>query len=151
MTVIAYRDRIMAADSCWNDNGLITTLSNKIIRLKSGSLLGEAGDADSREMRLLLENATDPSGLPTRKDLLEVGLDYHGLLVLPDGSMWDVSVDLEKKDAGLYPVERTYYAVGCAKQIAIGAMWDGATAARAVEAACEFNTYCRLPVQVVTL
>lgn len=151
MTVIAYRDGIMASDSCWNDNGLIVTLSTKIVRLKSQALLGEAGDCDTREMQQLLDNATDPSGLPSRKDLLEVGIDYQAILVLPDGSVWDVCVDMDKKDAGVFRINRDYYAVGSGKRTALGAMWRGATADQAVHAACEWEMECRLPSNVVIL
>lgn len=151
MTVIAYRDGVLAGDSCWSDNGLVTTRASKLFRLKSGGVIGEAGDADSREMRELFTEVTGEDTMPTRKQLLEVGIDYHGLLVLADGSVWDVSVDIKNNDAGLYPVREPYYAVGAGKMLALGVMWKGGTAEEAVQCACESHTDCCLPVTTLSL
>ena len=68
MTVIAYRDGMMAADSCWSDNhendscsGLIFSHAPKLRRLSSGALYGGAGASDDRELVALLDNVTADS------------------------------------------------------------------------------------------
>ena len=66
MTTIACKDGVMACDSCWTDaNWLHSTTLTKIIRLKSGALLGEAGDNDSRAVVKLLQNCKKFDQVPT--------------------------------------------------------------------------------------
>ena len=73
----------MACDSAWSDNSTLITRRNKIVRLKSGGLIGSAGDDDSRAVEALFDRVKTPAGLPTRKELLELVIDYVGIVVLP--------------------------------------------------------------------
>lgn len=55
MTTIAYKDGIMASDSCWTGETDVQEVSAiKIRRLPSGALMGFSGANDAREMEELL-------------------------------------------------------------------------------------------------
>ncbi len=151
MTVIAYKDGVMACDSCWSDNGLVANSANKIVRLSSGGLLGEAGDSDTRDIIALLDKVKKAAQLPPREAISKLGIDYAALLVLPDASLWHVYADIEKKDYGLFPVRLPFAAVGCGKQLAIGAMAAGASAVQAASIACQWDTMCRPPIHQARL
>lgn len=154
MTIIAYRYGIMACDSCWaTQEGLQEISLTKIRRLKSGGLLGGAGEGDSRDAELLLENVKHPKDLPLRSKLQELRLDWTGLLVLPDGSVWTVATSdtPDKKDAevGICQFNRGFAAVGTGAEIAIGAMAAGKSAFEAVKIVCDWDIHCRPPVHVL--
>jgi hypothetical protein len=46
-------------------------------------------------------------------------------------------------------IERNFWAIGSGSSLAIGAMAAGANAFRAVEIACEFDTYCGMGIDVI--
>jgi hypothetical protein len=90
MTTIACCNGFMACDSQWTDGaGLSMTSKEKITRLPSGALLGEAGDNDSRDIRTLLANVTTPDELPTRAELCALRMDsYAGMILFPTKELW---------------------------------------------------------------
>ena len=154
MTVIAYKAGTMACDALWAAEGVIETISNKIIRLKSGALLGEAGGCDTRHMQAVLNNVKAVGGLPSLQELQAIRYEYCGLLVLPDKTIVKIYTtdDISKpNDAGLYILQRPYAAIGVGAEIALGAMAMGATARQAVIATCEHRTDCKLPVYTLSL
>lgn len=148
MTTIAYRDGVMACDGRWAYNDMIDTRQTKIKRLKSGALLGSAGDNDSREIEALLQNVKIPSKLPARSTLMAIRCDYSGLLVLPRGGVYKVSAthvseahwdkDLDE-DIGIWEISLPFSAVGSGKEFAMGAMASGKTAIDAVRIAASLD------------
>jgi len=142
-------------------DGRIDTLSKKIMRLKSGALLGEAGDFDTRHMIKLLNNAKRYEDLPSLKELQEINFTYLGLLILPDRTIVKIeTVAAASKDkrksgdddsAGLYKVESTFTAVGSGAELALGAMEFGATSRQAVLIACRRDINSRPPVHTLSL
>ena len=162
MTVIAYRNGIMACDSCWATFGTQTVSAIKIQRLSSGALLGQAGDNDSRAIAALLDKIKDHRKLPSREDLAATKASFQGLLALQKGGIWVIStgkhddagypVD-EDEDFGVWPAATMggYAAVGSGADYALAAMDAGASARDAVTIACRRNIDCRLPVHVVRL
>jgi ATP-dependent protease HslVU (ClpYQ) peptidase subunit len=155
MTTIAYKDGMMACDSCWTIGNIHVTSLSKITRLPSGALLGQAGDNDCREMENFLSKVKTPRGLPTRKELLDLRLEYAGLLVLPSKHIFKITCredPLDYKDeVGFTPISRKFAATGSGNELAIGAMAAGKTAREAVAIACEFDINTRGPVHVVRL
>lgn len=162
MTVIAWRNGIMACDSCWSTAGFQNVSMIKIKRLSSGALLGQAGDNDCRAIEDLLDKIKDPKKLPSRRELMETRVDFCGLLALPKGGVWIVctgKVDAQgfpdngEADFGVYPATTMggYAAVGSGGDVALAAMDAGANPKLAVEIACRRNVYCRLPVHQVRL
>jgi ATP-dependent protease HslVU (ClpYQ) peptidase subunit len=150
VTVIAYRDGIMAGDSCWsNGKGHIISIASKIIRLKHGILYGGAGGADDREIVKKLFHIERPDQIPNAKWFSDECGDKEcaALLAFPEGEVWIVST--EDGDEGAHPIKAPFASIGSGRHLAAGAMASGANAEQAVWVACQYNVYCRPPVQVI--
>lgn len=144
----------MACDSCWTCGDMVDTLSTKIVRLKSGALLGQCGSNDARPLVKLLDGVKSDRSLPSYDDICAIRVNGLYLLVLPNRrifkiqttaqapSNWGTDVD----DIGCWPVERRFTAVGSGTDFAMGAMEAGAKASDAVSIACRYDMNSRLPV-----
>jgi ATP-dependent protease HslVU (ClpYQ) peptidase subunit len=154
MTVIAYsaRHRVMAADSRTCLDSMHVTNAQKIVRLKSGALLGMAGDGDCRDFARLLGKVL-PKRLPTRDELADLRCDVTSLLVLPSGEVYRVTVGHTEAEywGEVMLLTKTLVAIGSGSDLALGAMGAGADPKRAVEVACEWAVSCGGPVQVEPL
>jgi hypothetical protein len=151
MTTIAYKDGMMAGDSCWNTHGIVDNLANKIQRLKSGALLGQAGDNDIREIVVLLDNVKSAKSLPSYAQLTAIRCDSTVLLALPNGAVFKLSTSKklthdDTDDLGLWRIERSVAAIGSGADLALGAMSAGASALQAVRIACRWDIHSRPPV-----
>jgi len=161
MTTIAYRDGVMAGDSSFTFNDVVDTLSRKVHRLKSGALLGQAGDNDGRHLVALLDGARTAKQLPSRADLLGLRANFVGLLVLPRGAVFKINGALKPpehwsekddgQDVGIWPIEAPFAAIGSGTDLALGALAHGASALQAVKIACRFDIHSRPPVYSLAL
>lgn len=153
MTTIACKERIMACDSSWtNGSDIVATLANKIVRLSSGAILGEAGDNDSRHVRVLLDKVKTFDKMPFSKELAELKIDYAAIILFPNGEMAEISIEYNKEwRAQAWKVNRGYAAVGTGSHLAIGHMGAGRTAAQAVQFSCTWDPYSKLPVHITSL
>lgn len=160
MTTIAYRDGVIACDSCFSHLGGIDTLSSKIIRLRSGALLGQAGSNDARPLIWLLQNVKTLRAMPSYEALMGVRCDFLGLLILPRGRIVKVATtftspenwtDETAGDYGMWEVETRFAAIGTGSDFAMGAMEAGADALKAVRIACRRDMNSRLPVHSLAL
>lgn len=154
MTTVAYKDGILACDSCWTTNNMVDTLSKKITRLKYGVLLGHSGDNDGRAFVKLLNNVKKFEDLPDFATLDAIKIDFLGLLIFPDKRIAKVStaaVRSSDDDIGVWEIEGTFTAVGTGAELAIGAMEAGATARQAVLIACKRDINSRPPVWTLSL
>jgi hypothetical protein len=158
LTIICYKDGILACDSAWSEDQYLVTRATKIVRLPSGALLGEAGDDDSRAFRELLARVKTPGGLPSRKQLLELQMDYCAILVLPKGRIFHIQVDepndenkLTHWTGGLFEIGESYHAIGSGKEHGITALECGRSARDAVYAAIRRHNQCRAPVHTLSL
>lgn len=156
MTTIAYKDGLMACDSAYSDSDTLLTRRSKITRLKSGGLLGSSGEDDDRAVVELFDKVKTPSGFPSRKQLIDLQVDYGGILVLPSGRIFSVGVDEPDKDqthwsGGIFEVAEDYYAVGGGREHALTAMECGKSAKDAVHMAIRRSMTSRPPVHVVPL
>lgn len=129
MTVIVYRDGIMAADSGgWQYDMLVARTISKIVVTKEGGLAAFCG----RRGHIIkgqnwLQGCGDKPP-PAEKE------DLFGLLVHPDGSVLRCDNDFE-----FYPAEEApFYVCGADGAFLIGALAAGASAPHAVELAIEF-------------
>lgn len=162
MTVIAYssKHRTMAADSrCADDKGEVhLTDCHKILRLKSGALVGMAGDGDARDLMALLERAT-PSRMPSRKRLAALQSDVEALVVFPNGKIFTVTAEFLERGEGKHgmwvgevlEIEDPIAAIGSGAPFAIGAMEHGADPFEAVRIACKRDLLCADPVTSMEL
>ncbi len=158
MTTIACKNGVMACDSCWTDsNWLVGTSKNKITKLKSGALLGEAGDNDSRAVVKLLQGVKSFAQMPPALDLAACAVDYAAIILFSTGEMAQVSIDRHGSEgsmayvANAWPVNRGMSAVGSGAAVAIGAMAAGKTASQAVAIACAWDPNSKLPVHEATV
>jgi ATP-dependent protease HslVU (ClpYQ) peptidase subunit len=138
MTIIAYRDGIMAADSAVFDGDTYAGEVRKIHRLPDGSLLGTAGALAMA--KIAADWLSGPmEGSPP--DLREGSL--YGILVRSNGDVFSI-------DRNLIPMrfKARFYAEGSGCSVALGAMAAGAPASEAALIACTFDAKCRGPVQV---
>lgn len=157
MTTIAVKDGHMSCDSATtDDSNAVVSLGNKITRLKFGTLLGEAGDADSRAVVKLLQKVRSFDDVPTALELAACKVDYSGILLFPDGTMAYVGITRlgESGEPGYraeaWPISRVISAVGSGALFALGAMAAGKTATEAVSLACEWDANTKGPVHDFT-
>lgn len=155
MTTIACKDGVMACDSCWTDcNDMIGTSKNKITRLKSGALLGEAGDNDSRAVQALLQNVKNFEQMPSAKEIANCEVDYSAIILFPNGEVAQISIERqhtawETYVANAFPTNRACTAVGSGGHIAVGCMISGKTAREAVALTCGWDPHSKLPVHTM--
>lgn len=155
MTVVAYssKHRILAADSRCFDHHTEAHVTNlqKLFRLRSGALLGIAGDSDVRDLITLLSRAT-PRKMPSRGQLAELRQESDAILVFPKGQVFTVSIERDEDhqadwSGDVCPIRDTIAAIGCGAAYALGAMEHGASPIQAIRAACRRDLFCALPVQ----
>lgn len=141
MTVIAYRDGVMAADTLASDGLLKVAGLRKVVRGSDGTLYGLAGAAG---ICCGIARWVD-GGCEGDRPPLRVG-DHTAdvLVVTPDGaiSAW---TDMGAED---YP-GASYMAIGSGSAVAMGALHAGADAEGAVRAAIEHGLNCGGTVMVV--
>jgi ATP-dependent protease HslVU (ClpYQ) peptidase subunit len=147
MTVITYRDGVMACDSCWSEDNLVIAMQPKIFRLRGGALYGAAGDVDDRAIMDAVEGARTPADLPSFQFLFDIKNDVQALVVFPNGDVYLIETD----PAGVMPVRAPFSAIGCGKKIALGALAAGKSAVEAAEIACEYDVFCRPPIYLLNL
>ena len=135
MTVIAYRDGVMAADSMEADDHQ-KFLSTKLFKAK-GAVIGTSGDSVNS---LLFVDWYGNRKKP--KPDLSIDRAFECLVATTERlELWTEMLRPQVIDA-------EYYAIGSGASVALGAMHAGADAELAVEAACHFARGCREPVQV---
>jgi hypothetical protein len=130
MTTVAYRDGILAADTCMvqGDEVVLPGRLVKICKCPDGSLVGGAGIVSDIYAFL----AWCQGGKAGEKPAIHDGSSF--LEILPDGSM------RHHHEWGECPIEGApYYAIGAGFREALGAMHAGATAIGAVHAAITHN------------
>lgn len=156
MTVIAWDGKTLASDSCMSTNsGFYKGSVKKLFRLKSGGMLGCAGDADFRSMISLFDNIKDEGDLPTRQEIEALRLDGQYLLILPDRSAWVIETGFDDDTkiwyAQVIRANGKFTSVGHGEDFANTAMHLGKNATEAVKEACKWSLACRLPVQQMKL
>lgn len=176
MTTIAYRDRVMAADTMLTeklelhqirvgnlgrkgeggglhavvdeDHTMAVGYAPKIIRLFDGSLLGMSGDAEGQFIINVLNSNLPESALA--EALTKCPSECTCLLVRPSGQMvwvWTSGSGW----AEYLPFVDKFAAIGTGRQFAYGAMEADKSAEEAVAIACRRTCYSGPPIQVVRL
>lgn len=140
MTVVAYKDGVLAADKQSTFAGLRRT-TTKIARLPDGRLFGAAGNSSKcRALLQWFEKGDADAKYPDDKNECMV------LIVNLDGS-------LVYYDDGPTPIllEDPFTAIGSGRDYAMGAMDVGASAVKAVDVACKYDTGCGQGVDLLRL
>lgn len=146
MTVIAYRNGVMASDSLVNADHVNVGTVKKVTK-KAGWLAGGAGNL--RDIALFLEIFEESIEEAGEEFIISPEAKFEnlgGIIVSPEGKVWHI-------EASGYPyqVEDDFHVNGIGYEIAIGAFEMGATAEQAVEVAIKRSANCGGPVQVVRL
>jgi ATP-dependent protease HslVU (ClpYQ) peptidase subunit len=144
MTTIAYRDRVMVADTqvtCGDGSKTIT--HHKIRILPDGTLYGCAGDTAA----ILRVQRWMERGMPSRpRPRIPKDTDFDLLMVKPDGSAWMLNdaFDFER-------IETEFVAIGSGAAYAMGAMACGRSAVQAVKVAARFDVNTSAPYDVLRI
>ncbi len=152
MTLIVYRDGILASDSgmFW-ENAHCGTLQ-KVFRLSNGLLFGAAGDCDDLALRKVIEE--HGIDLP-RSELAKFNSDTQALIITPEGRVWVLSIgrddDSKEGTVEYFQYDAPFYSLGHGRWMAFGAMAMGATAEQAVAAVIPYAVHTKGPVQKIRL
>lgn len=140
VTVIAYRDGILASDSQVTSGDIKVGICRKVTKTEDGWLAGAAGGISSVQQFLNWAEIRDPD--------IFVKLDesFTGFLIDPEGITFIVESDLVP-----FEVKAEFHAEGHGREVAIGAMATGATAEEAVAIAIKYVDGCGGEIQVVKL
>lgn len=143
MTIIAYKDGVMAADS-WAVTGSFKTLCPfpKILRLSDGGLVGAAGGITDIWTAFEWFRAGCPSEVPEFGKPDEMDM----LWARPDGSLWRPGLGVSRWAPAYQPG-----AVGSAWQVAETALQMGHSAESAVQVCIDLRVDIGGPLQVERL
>lgn len=145
MSTIAYRNGEMVADTrAWAGSRMPIGRKKKIHRLKDGSLLGiSSSDVGAPESFIRWANEVDEPEVSETEN----AYDIQALLVKPDGRVyfWNEGNGFSG------PLEGEFFALGSGELAALGAMFMGADARKAVAVACEVDYCSALPLFALKL
>lgn len=145
MTIICYRDGVMAADSLISSMEIRRGRVRKIVRTETGWLCGASGYCG--EVVRFLEWSRTAIGAAEAKFSIDVeDGDFAAVAVSPAGEV----EHFDHKGHRFY-VEAPFYAIGAGREIAIGAMAHGASAEQAAQYAIDWAVSCGGPVHVERL
>ncbi len=149
MTTIAYKDGVMASDSCITGKGIQEASIAKILRTSAGAIIGWSGDADNRAVLALLDKVKTSRNLPTKQEIMACVTDFSLIMAFRPNDVWFVECDEEENgrfSASICPANLSYAATGSGAHLVYGAMAAGKSARDAVVIACKFDSYSKLPV-----
>lgn len=139
MTIVAYRDGMLAADSLETVGDVRSGDVRKLYRVK-GAIVGFAGSRPAIDAALAWMRGVGERPEDFGED------DFRALVVEPDGSAWELNHALK---AWRLPGEFT--AIGGAWRLGMGAMGFGASAVQAAQVAIDLCVNCGGPIRWITL
>ena len=140
MTIITYRDGVMAADRLVTTVHDLTAGTRTKVYKVNGWLAGGTGLSEDCAAFV----GWIAQGLPQERPKLES--QFVGIAVSPNGSVHNYNGALVD-----FALEAPYYAIGSGDAVAMGAMFAGANAQQAALAACAHNPFCGGGVDVIEL
>lgn len=144
MTVIVFRDGVMAADSAVWQGDIIAGYRRKIRRLPDGSLFASCGRQSHGDacFQWLSEHAGDPDKRPPADEE-----KMFGALIITTSGVMKIEHDMRVFAA----IPAPYYVEGAHLEFLHGALTMGATAEEAVRLAIQFGDSAAGEVQVERL
>lgn len=114
-------------------------------------MIGEAGDADNRDILNLLGKATLLK-LPLKAKLKATETEFRGIWLFKTGEVFRVEVSKsdDKWTAEILQITEKQLAVGSGGAYALGAMLAGKNAVEAVKIACRLDNNSGLPVESIS-
>lgn len=142
MTIIAYKDGILAADDAFVQEDMMWGTAEKIWKRNDGTLIGAHGEAGwCEKFKDWVLGGEEGDAPEAEKD----GPGYScGLIVRNDGR-----VEIHAP-TGVLPFSGEYYAMGSGSALALGAMASGKSAAEAVGVAIQHCCWCGGGTTVLT-
>lgn len=142
MTVIAYRDGVMAADTLATQGGQRIGYCTKIVRNGRGDLAGAAGNSTYADAF----SSWFAKGEKGKGPEADAGSDYcdRGLIVRANGA-----IEFYEKD-GRFSIIAPYVAMGSGRSEALAAMFNGASAEQAVKTAIALDVGCGGDITVLS-
>lgn len=141
MTVIAYKDGIIAGDRYAISHRIVVSNRQKIGRSNDGTLHGASGNGAQCEtfhewIKIVGSEATflDP---PFAKHP-RIGV----IIILPDRRIHLIETEDDEIHREWYGTNPPFAAIGIGTELALGAMAAGADAIEAVRIACQFHVDC---------
>jgi hypothetical protein len=136
MTVIAYRNGVMAADSMVTQEGDVKMMNSVKIICRKGWMLAVSGNLCPPD-RLVMDWFFNVEDLDAYSREPMPRFKFDMLTVTPAGKMqlWDQKGFFE-------PLNTPFYAIGAGGHYAMGAMEVGANAIQAVRAAIKWSPTC---------
>lgn len=155
MTTVAYKDGKMASDSAWTMGNKFIKSATKLLRLKSGAIIGGAGDNDHRDILPLLQTVRKFDDFPRRADLINMRIDLEIIIALPNGEVY-VLTTREKEDdydteVGVVEIPSKVISVGSGWELALAYMDAGHSAYNAVSYAIRRDPNSRFPIHQLEL
>jgi len=136
VSVIVFRDGILASDSraYGGDYQASPGTKQKLFKLADGSRVGVASATLGQPERFVafLRGEVEASSLTG------IAWDMRAIVVKPDGSIYLAESSVHMSG----PIQCEFYAIGSGAKYALGAIFAGATAVEAVEAAIRFDPHC---------
>ena len=145
MTIIAYRDGVMAADMQASKGDSKMGTVRKIGRNTAGDLAGVAGDAARAAAFLRWFEKGEEGPQPTLIWEKDGGSFDRALIVRKAGEPYEIY-----EPSGMFLMYAAYTAIGSGTPEAMGAMHHGATAEEAVAAAIAHDVHCGGDTTVLT-
>lgn len=152
MTVIAYKDGVIAADTLVSGGSTVFGETTKIFKSREGHIVGCAGLTAAYPLaKRWVDKGCDMSAIPNFAEHLGGDASSDGcsvalIVVEPEGQV--LSVDCY---GNAFPVRGPFFAEGSGAQFALGAMAVGANAIQAVQAAISRSNTCGGQIQYVEL
>lgn len=145
MTIIAFKDGVMAADTMLSSHNS-QNRAQKIVRLPDGGVAGGCGlwNRAHSGLRFLAEGGS-PDDRHVSADVIggpPCIQDAAILIAKPDGSLW-----LLEDEFPAFPLRDSIAAVGCGTEAAMMAMTLGLSAVEAVAKVTKQDVLCGEPVQ----
>lgn len=134
MTIIVYKDGVMASDSQISSNDWHYGWSEKTARNLRGDLLGASGDQGFMVRMLQWFLAGEKTSPPSARD----GDKHYDCMIVRSKSQQILTLS----DTTFCPLENASHAIGSGRTFALGAMEHGASAVDAVKTAIKFDLYC---------
>ena len=132
MTIIAYRNGVMAADSSAWIGRSVHRWSRKLLRSEDGCLFGVTGQC-AEGQAYLSWIAGFQQGREPMPSVIDGDTSFDVLRVQPDGKIAVLT------QFGWEAFAAPYYVIGAAQAVAWGALFAGADAETAVRAAIEHS------------
>ncbi len=134
MTSIVYRDGVLASDTLISDRGsnLAWAHTRKIVKSKSGWLAGAAGSME--EVAAFLDWVKREEW---KEDFPKACKSLEGILIDPNGKISYLEGRVNR-----IKITDPYVSVGSGTNVALGALYMGATAIEAVNAAIYYCIDC---------